>query len=128
VQLLHSTHRANQAASMLFTEHAKDANASVTIPQAIVLDAIRANDGATQAKLVEETGIDRSTLADICKRLKARGLLDRRRTKADARAYAVRLTPQGNKQLDLAKAAAAKAEKALVAKFPGVKHLANGKG
>lgn len=128
MQLLASTHRAHQTATSLYAEFAKELGTDVTPSQMFTLNAIRECDGASQTALVAATGIDRSTLAEMAKRLKARGLIDRRRTKQDARAYAVRLTPQGNKQLDLAKAAAAKAEKALVAKFPAVKHLVNGKG
>lgn len=125
--LLHAAHRIDQAASTLFLEHTKGTDTKITVRQAVVLEAIKDNEGATQTKLVEETGIDRSTLAEMVKRLKTKGWVDRRRTKEDARAYAVKLTPEGNKQLTLAKTAASKAERALVAKYPGVKHLANGK-
>ena len=45
--------------------------------------------------MVEKTGIDRSTLADIVRRMLKKGLLQRRRTREDARAYAVKLTEQG---------------------------------
>lgn len=128
MQILHATHKTSQAATALFAEQTKDADTTITVPQAIVMEAIRANDGASQTHLVNATGIDRSTLADIVRRLKTRGWVDRRRTKADMRAYAVKLTAEGTKQLTLAKAAALKAEKALVAQFPGVKHLVNGKG
>ncbi|MFZ1102753.1 MAG: helix-turn-helix domain-containing protein, partial [Hyphomicrobiaceae bacterium] len=41
---------------------------------------------------MNRTGIDRSTLADIVRRLTRKGLLQRCRTNEDARAYAVRLT------------------------------------
>lgn len=125
--ILHAAHRIDQAATVLFAEHTKGTDTKITVRQAVVLDAIKDNEGATQTKLVEETGIDRSTLAELVKRLKTKGWVDRRRTKQDARAYAVKLTPEGTRQLTLAKAAAAKAEKALVAQYPGVKHLTNGK-
>lgn len=124
--ILHATHKTSQAATALFAEQTKDADTTITVPQAIVLEAVRANEGATQTALVGATGIDRSTMADIIKRMKAKNWVDRRRTKQDARAYAVKITPEGAKQLALAKTAASKAEKALVAKYPGVKALANG--
>jgi len=54
------------------------------------------------ADLVDMTGIDRSTLADIVRRMLKKGLVQRRRTKDDARAYAVKLTDQGRKTLKLA--------------------------
>ena len=56
-------------------------------------------EGLTQTDLVERTGIDRSTLADIVARLLGRGLIQRRRAKEDARAYAIKLTAQGAKGL-----------------------------
>lgn len=56
----------------------------------------------SQTELVTVTGIDRSTLADIIRRLLQRGLLERRRTKEDARAYAIKLTSTG--ELELANA------------------------
>ncbi|MEQ1712378.1 MAG: MarR family winged helix-turn-helix transcriptional regulator, partial [Hyphomicrobium sp.] len=49
----------------------------------------------SQTNLVDKTGIDRSTLADIVRRMLKKGLLQRRRTKEDARAYAVKLTEEG---------------------------------
>jgi len=52
-------------------------------------------EGLSQTDLVEVTGIDRSTLADIVRRMLKKGLLQRRRTREDARAYAVKLTDEG---------------------------------
>lgn len=52
------------------------------------------------------TGIDRSTLADIVRRLVERELLRRRRTKRDARMYAVALTERGEAMLKAATPAA----------------------
>jgi DNA-binding MarR family transcriptional regulator len=57
--------------------------------------AIKAHPGGSQTDLVGLTGIDRSTLADVVRRMQKKGLLQRRRTKEDARAYAVRLTDRG---------------------------------
>ncbi len=57
------------------------------------------NEGLSQTGIVERTGIDRSTLADIVRRLSKKGLLQRRRTREDARAYAVKLTDEGEKLL-----------------------------
>jgi DNA-binding MarR family transcriptional regulator len=56
---------------------------------------VEENAGLSQTGLVEKTGIDRSTLADIMRRMIARGLVERERTVADARTYAVRLTRKG---------------------------------
>ena len=60
------------------------------------------NEGLSQTGLVDRTGIDRSTLADIVRRMQRKGLLQRRRTKEDARAYAVKLTDEGRRVLRIA--------------------------
>ena len=41
------------------------------------------DEGASQTKLVEHTRVDRSTLADIVRRLVRKGLPQRRRTRED---------------------------------------------
>ena len=71
--------------------------------------------------LVERTGIDRSTLADIVGRLLGRGLIQRRRAKDDARAYAIKLTPQGAKALREAQPGATAADQKLLASLPPAK-------
>ena len=94
---IHLLHRALQCAEEIFeTELAR---VGVTARQYAVLNAVAAAEGASQTHLVDATGIDRSTLADIVRRLTRKGLLQRRRTREDARAYAVRLTEQGRRLL-----------------------------
>lgn len=67
----------------------------LTPRQFAVLLTVAQREGLSQTDLVEVTGIDRSTLADIVRRMLKKGLLQRRRTREDARAYAVRLTDEG---------------------------------
>ncbi|MGE0629297.1 MAG: MarR family winged helix-turn-helix transcriptional regulator [Hyphomicrobiaceae bacterium] len=67
----------------------------LTPRQFTVLQTVAQNEGLSQTHLVEKTGIDRSTLADIIRRMLKKGLLQRRRTKEDARAYSVKLTDEG---------------------------------
>lgn len=67
----------------------------LTPRQYALLVAVAQNEGVSQTQLVEKTGVDRSTLADIVRRMLKKGLLQRRRTKDDARAYAVKLTDEG---------------------------------
>jgi DNA-binding MarR family transcriptional regulator len=55
---------------------------------------------ATHAQLSEETGFDRNTLADTIDRLIAKGLALRERSTRDARAYEIRLTDEGQAQLE----------------------------
>jgi DNA-binding MarR family transcriptional regulator len=72
---------------------------SLTPRQLAVLMTIAQHEGLSQTEIVDHTGIDRSTLADIVRRLQKKGLLQRRRTKEDARAYAVKLTEEGRRVL-----------------------------
>lgn len=67
----------------------------LTPRQYAVLVTVSQNEGLSQTNLVDKTGIDRSTLADIVRRMLKKGLLQRRRTKEDARAYSVKLTEEG---------------------------------
>jgi DNA-binding MarR family transcriptional regulator len=90
---IHLLHRAGQCASDIFTAEMGDAG--LTPRQFAVLLTVAQNEGVSQTDLVERTGVDRSTLADIVRRMLKKGLLQRRRTKNDARAYAVKLTDEG---------------------------------
>jgi DNA-binding MarR family transcriptional regulator len=94
---VHLLHRAGQCAEELFQAEVGDAD--LTARQLAVLNTVAANEGLSQTGIVERTGIDRSTMADIVQRLTKKGLLQRRRTKQDARAYAVKLTDEGEKLL-----------------------------
>lgn len=94
---LHLLHRAGQCAGDVFLVEAGDSN--LTPRQYAVLLTVSQNEGLSQTELVARTGVDRSTLADIVRRMLKKGLLQRRRTKEDARAYAVRLTDEGRRVL-----------------------------
>ncbi|MDE2444719.1 MAG: MarR family transcriptional regulator [Alphaproteobacteria bacterium] len=90
----------------------------LTHRQFTVLSAVDSNEGKSQTELVKITGIDRSTLADLVVRLIAQGYLHRKRTKEDARANAVRLTPVGKKILKATQDGAEGIDKRLLACFP----------
>lgn len=94
---LHLLHRAGQCADELFALNIGESE--LTPRQFEVLRAVANQAEPSQTALVEATGIDRSTLADIVRRLVSRGLLVRKRTRHDARMYAVRLTANGEKAL-----------------------------
>ena len=116
---LHLLHRAGQRADYLFAHHV---GSHVFTPrQFAVLTIVAEEEGLTQTDLVERTGIDRSTLADIVGRLLSRGLIQRRRAKDDARAYSIKLTPQGAKALREAQPGAAAADQKLLASLPPAK-------
>src|SRR6185312_1619941 len=94
---LHLLHRAGQCASEMFQiELGGD---DLTPRQYAILLTVAQNEGLSQTQLVELTGIDRSTLADVVRRMLKKGLLQRRRTRDDARAYSVKLTDEGTKVL-----------------------------
>ncbi len=89
----HLLHRAQQAA---VNESAEGlALKGLTIRQFAVLAALHDADGQSQSSLVDVTGIDRSTLADMVARMEKSGLVERVRSTEDARAKAVSLTPDG---------------------------------
>lgn len=110
---LHLLHRACQRASDLFTREM--AKGGLTMRQFAVLATVAREQGLRQTDLVDLTGIDRSTLADIVQRLVERNLLERVRTKTDGRAYAVSLTEHGRTVLTNAEPATARAEAKLLA-------------
>src|SRR5271155_5961265 len=90
----------------------------LTKQQFIVLCALEHNDGVSQTALVDTTGIDRSTLAEMVRRMLERGLLSRERTEEDQRANAVAITPGGRKALRSARLSAERAERALLEPLP----------
>ena len=94
---IHLLHRAGQCADDLFSTEID--SAQLTPRQYIVLKSASVAGEASQTALVEATGIDRSTVADIVRRLVERGLLQRERTKHDARMYAVSVTVAGAEAL-----------------------------
>jgi DNA-binding MarR family transcriptional regulator len=89
-----------------FDAHYKKAETGVSGRQRLVLAAAKEHPGATQTRLVSVTGIDRSTISDIIRRLMKRRLLNRRRkTNEDARAYSVNITEEGLQALERSEAA-----------------------
>jgi DNA-binding MarR family transcriptional regulator len=69
--------------------------------------------------VVERTGIDRSTLADVVRRLAKRGLVQRRRSRADARAYVLKLTGEGERVLRRAEPLAKRVDARVLNALPG---------
>jgi DNA-binding MarR family transcriptional regulator len=113
---IHLLHRAGQCAGDIF--HAEMKVDGLTPRQLAVLVTVAQNEGLSQTGLVERTGIDRSTLADIVRRMQRKGLLQRRRTKEDARAYAVKLTDEGRKALRTAEPLARKVDDRILDALP----------
>jgi MarR family transcriptional regulator, temperature-dependent positive regulator of motility len=110
---LHLLHRAGQCAEVLFTN--ETSKSDLTPRQYAVLVCVGQNPDVSQTGLVEQTGVDRSTLADVVRRLVKKGLLQRKRTKRDARMYAVRLTAKGQNILNSVKPHATKVDQRILA-------------
>ncbi len=113
---LHLLHRAGQCADEMFAISVGEAG--LTPRQFAVMAAIADSEEPSQTTLVERTGIDRSTMADIVRRLTSRGLVQRRRTRRDARRYAVRLTDKGEGALRMAEPAARTTDEKILSALP----------
>ena len=114
---IHLLHRAGQCAVDVF--QAEIGVEELTPRQYAILLTVAQHEGLSQTSLVERTGIDRSTLADIIRRLLKKGLIQRRRTKEDARAYAVRLTDAGTRMLKQLDPLARRVDDRILAALPG---------
>ena len=108
----HLLRRCVQYANDLFSR--EPGASDLTKQQFTVLAAVEQNEGMSQTDLVAITGIDRSTLAEMIRRMIEKGLLDRERTESDARANAVRIAAGGRKALRGARSASDRVEKALL--------------
>ena len=91
IRRLHQIHLA------LFAEEC--AAFGVTPVQYSIMTAIDRQPGLDQARLGEQVGIDRATMADVLARLESRGLVARRRSGADGRMKLVSLTATGRRLL-----------------------------
>ena len=115
----HLLHRAQQIAA----NHSASAlsSAGVTLRQFSVLSALSGNEGVSQSDLVNATGIDRSTLADMVARMEKAGLIKRVASKTDRRAKSVSLMAKGRKAYDKALPAVQAADSAIFAALPKTK-------
>src|SRR5882762_2321415 len=108
----HLLRRCVQYANDLFS-HEPGAS-DLTKQQFTVLAAVERNEGMSQTDLVTITGIDRSTLAEMIRRMIEKGLLDRERTENDQRANSVRIAMAGKKALRGARSASDRVERTLL--------------
>jgi len=116
---LHLLHRVHQRATELFQE--KMAGIDITARQYVVLVTVAQDDGASQQDIIDNTGIDRSTVSQIMQTMIRKGLLKRKRTKEDARAYAITVTEQGRDILRSSEAIVEGVNEALVAALPATR-------
>jgi len=108
----HLLRRCVQYANDLFSR--EPGASDLTKQQFTVLAAVEQNEGMSQTDLVGITGIDRSTLAEMIRRMIEKGLLDRERTESDQRANAVRIAASGKKALRSARTASERVERTLL--------------
>ncbi len=114
--VLHLLHRAQQAADEAFAAAFSDTG--LTPRQLAVLVIVGEREGTNQVGLVDATGIDRSTTADLVRRLMRKGLLARRRARHDARSNVLRLTDEGRALLETFRTRAAEVDRMLLAVLP----------
>lgn len=112
----HLLHRAQQFASERFSE--ATGGVELTQRQFAVLCAVHDAEGLTQTQLVQATGIDRSTLAELVSRMAAKGLLLREKAEGDGRANAVRFTDEGRALYQTAIDGARSADEAILSALP----------
>lgn len=112
----HLLRRAGQYGADIYAVHKN--RHDLTPRQFAVLLTVDQNENISQIGLVEKTGIDRSTLAELVKRLVDNNLLQRRRTREDARANALRISASGRRALTASQSAAAKADAGILAALP----------
>lgn len=113
---LHLLHRVRQCAGELF--HSEMAGINLTARQYVVLVAAADKNGSSQQDIIDRTGIDRSTVSQVVQTMIRKGLLKRRRTREDARAYAISLTPHGEDVLKASEPIVGRIDHALVAALP----------
>ena len=116
--IIATLHTAGQIA-----REAVETHTGLTHTRAIILQALARNNGASQTTLTQLTGIDRSTLADTMRRLLRDGYVARKRTRADARRYAVTLTETGSRALAKIEAAEAAIFADITARIPAAAKL-----
>ena len=112
----HLLRRCQQRAVEIFMEEIGPTR--LTPRQFALLLILAQRPGLTQTELVEETGIDRSTVGDMIDRLVGRGLVRRRRSGRDQRANTLVILPAGSAALNEALPAVERAQLRIMAPLP----------
>lgn len=120
MNIIKLVHRIEQTACKALAE----AGCDLTRAQLSALEAIGQNPKANQTDIVAATGIDRSTLADVVRRLLNLGLIERKRSRDDARSNVLTITKEGKRALLRTANARLEAERKVLAEFPFLKQAA----
>ena len=83
----------------------------LTARQYAILSYLAEQHGVSQTVIVDATGIDRSTTATMTAQMVKRGLVHRKRSRTDGRAYVVSITDAGRTALKVAKPKVAKVDR-----------------
>jgi DNA-binding MarR family transcriptional regulator len=118
----HLLRRAQQRAVDLFVQAVGENG--LRPPQFAVLVTIYQNPGLNQTHLVDKTGIDRSTIAEMIDRLVARGYIERKRDTDDQRVNTLWATVAGIAALEACVDAAMAAQEEILAPVPSEKRAA----
>jgi DNA-binding MarR family transcriptional regulator len=103
---------ASSATDAIFRQHTSE---GLTLRQAFVLQALEASDNEVhEQSLVEQTGIDRSTLSEMLIRMAAARLVTTRRAPFNERSVLVEIGPKGRRAALVASKVLAKVEKHIV--------------
>lgn len=93
----HLLRRNHQRAFDLFV---KIVGADITRQQFVLLFTLKCYPDVSQKRLVDLTGFDKATLAEMLGRLVAKGWITRERDPADRRAWIMRITSEGQAKID----------------------------
>lgn len=93
--------RLNQIHYSLFFENCREFGVT-PVQYGLLTQLGQSADGLDQTSLCMELGIDRTTMADVLKRLEKRGLISRVPSTEDRRQRIARITDEGRKLLDAA--------------------------
>lgn len=113
---IHLIHRAQQCADRLLETRMQQLG--LTSTQLIVLSAVSAQAGMSQAQLCAVTGVDRTTMAQVVQRMVKKDLLQRKHARTDGRTYRIELAPRGCDVMIEAAAASEMASDKLLAALP----------
>ena len=115
----HLLHRAQQLAADHFARRVQNKfEYDITLRQFALLSAVIEKPGVSQSELVQITSIDRSTLADMIKRMEDRGWVKRMASKKDGRANALKVQPAGLRVFTEVERDAVEADHAVLREIP----------
>ncbi len=107
--------RLHQAYTAAWGRHV---DAVLTGPQYSVLATIAEHPAADQGSLAASVALDRSTMADVCRRLEQRGLIERATAPSDGRRKLLDLTASGRDTLDAVTERVRRLDDRLLAQHP----------